>query len=134
MLVNTVDRGGNMLLNVGPDPDGVIPPAHVARLKEVGQWLAENGEGIYGTRPGPFPPIDEYYGSTHKGNKIYVHLVKVPEGATLIHLPALDKVVVSCEVLGGSEVKFSQNETGIDLALNQQELKPVVTTFVLKTK
>jgi hypothetical protein len=37
-------------------------------------------------------------------------------------------------VLGGSEVKFSQNETGIDLALNQQELKPVVTTFVLKTK
>lgn len=134
MLVNTVDRGGNMLLNVGPDPDGVIPPAHVARLKEVGQWLAENGEGIYGTRPGPFPPIDEYYGSTHKGNKIYVHLVKVPEGATQIHLPALDKVVVSCEVLGGSEVKFSQNETGIDLALNQQELKPVVTTFVLKTK
>lgn len=134
MLVNTVDRGGNMLLNVGPDPDGVIPPTHVERLKEVGQWLEKNGEGIYGTRPGPFAPVDDYYGSTHKGNKIYIHLVKLPQGVTEMKLPAIDKVITSCKILGGSNVKFAQDQTGITLFIDHKKLDPVVTTFVIQTK
>ncbi|MBT2560998.1 MULTISPECIES: alpha-L-fucosidase [unclassified Pedobacter] len=134
MLVNTVDRGGNMLLNVGPDPDGVIPPTHVARLKEVGDWLKKNGQGIYGTRPGPFQPVDNYYGSTHKGNKIYVHLVKMPDGSSEIKLPALNKVVSSSKVLDGPKVKFKQDNNGITLTIDPTQLDPIVTTFVLETK
>ena len=70
MLVNTVDRGGNMLLNVGPDAQGVIPETHITRLKEVGDWLHKYGESIYGTRPGPFQPVDDLFGSVQKANNI----------------------------------------------------------------
>lgn len=133
-LVNTVDRGGNMLLNVGPDADGVIPPSHVERLKEVGQWLFKNGDGIYGTRPGPFEPVDDYYGSTHKGKKIFIHVLKMPEEATEIKLPKNEKTIISCIVLGGAKLKFLQDQNGIKIALNAKQLDPIVTTLVLETK
>ena len=133
-LVNTVDRGGNMLLNVGPDPDGIIPTTHVERLAEVGQWLVVNGEGIYDTRPGPFEPVDDLYGSTHKRNKIYIHVLKLPEGATEFKLPASDKTITSCRILGGSRLKFSQNQNGVTINLNQMQLSPILTTIRLDTK
>ena len=133
-LVNTVDRGGNMLLNVGPDADGVIPQTHIERLKEVGQWLIKNGEGIYGTRPGPFEPVDNYYGSTHKGKNIYVHLLKMPAGTTDIRLPVIDIKVASCKILGGSKVKVLQDQNGIIIHLDGAQLDPLVTTLELKTK
>ena len=88
MLVNTVDRGGNMLLNVGPDAQGVIPETHIARLKEVGDWLQKYGESIYGTRPGPFEPKDDMYGSVQKDNLIYIHLLTVND---TLQFPPLDK-------------------------------------------
>ena len=50
LLVDVVSRGGNLLLNVGPTADGRIPVIMEERLREIGAWLAVNGEGIYGTR------------------------------------------------------------------------------------
>jgi alpha-L-fucosidase len=50
-LVDTVSRGGNLLLDIGPDADGTIPVVMEDRLAEIGAWLAVNGEAIYGTRP-----------------------------------------------------------------------------------
>ncbi len=51
LLINCVANGGNLLLNVGPRGDGTLCPMQVQRLKSVGDWLAVNGEAIYGTRP-----------------------------------------------------------------------------------
>jgi len=51
MLIRIVARGGNLLLNVGPGPDGCFPPKARQRLSEIGHWLRINGEAIYGTRP-----------------------------------------------------------------------------------
>ncbi|MCS2891005.1 alpha-L-fucosidase [Parabacteroides faecis] len=51
MLINIVARGGNLLLIVNPDGQGALPDIQVKRLKEIGQWLKINGEGIYYTRP-----------------------------------------------------------------------------------
>ena len=50
-LVDIVSRGGNLLLDIGPDADGTIPVIMEQRLAEIGAWLATNGEAIYGTRP-----------------------------------------------------------------------------------
>lgn len=132
MLVNVVDRGGNILLNVGPDPDGVIPPAHVTRLKEVGAWLAKNGESIYGTRPGPFEPVDSLYGSTHKGNIIYIHLLRSSKLNSEIQLPPISEKIQSCTVLNGKTIKFKQDNTGIRLAIDPDRLDPAVTTISIK--
>lgn len=51
MLVETSAKGGNLLLGIGPDPTGVLPAEADRCLREVGKWLATNGEAIYGTRP-----------------------------------------------------------------------------------
>jgi alpha-L-fucosidase len=50
LLVDIVAKGGNFLLNVGPDSDGQLPATAVDRMKEIGQWMQVNGEAIYGTR------------------------------------------------------------------------------------
>jgi alpha-L-fucosidase len=77
MLVETAAKGGNLLLGIGPDPRGEIPAEAVARLHEVGAWLAVNGEAIYGTRP--VPP----YGAgpvrfTARGDTVYAILLHTP--------------------------------------------------------
>ena len=51
LLIRIVSRGGNLLLNIGPSPDGDWDDTAYARLKEIGAWMAINGEAIYGTHP-----------------------------------------------------------------------------------
>ena len=51
LLVDIVSKNGNLLLDVGPEADGTIPPIQMDRLKSLGAWLHQNGEAIYGTQP-----------------------------------------------------------------------------------
>ncbi|MFA0775066.1 MAG: hypothetical protein THHGLFOP_000570, partial [Candidatus Fervidibacter sp.] len=78
-LVDIVSKGGNFLLNVGPMANGKIPPEQVERLRQIGAWLRQNGEAIYGADPSPFlahtPPVG---GCTVKGNQLFVHLFDYP--------------------------------------------------------
>ena len=73
-LIRTNGGDGNLLFNVGPQPDGVIEARQVERLKEMGAWLAKNGEAVYDTRGGPWKPSSHMV-STRKGDKIYLHLL-----------------------------------------------------------
>ena len=81
ILVDIVSRGGNLLLDIGPDADGTIPVIMEQRLAEIGAWLDVNGEAIYGTRPfavskqwseGAVPAIDynKEYDSAYDVSKL----------------------------------------------------------------
>ena len=74
LLVRTSGKGANLLLNIGPQPDGSLPAVALNRLEEIGKWLSENGETIYGTTGGEVAVGDQVV-STRKGNKCYLHVL-----------------------------------------------------------
>ena len=73
-LINVVSHGGNFLLNIGPRGDGSVVEFESEVLKEIGAWLKENGEAIYGTEASPFREDSAWGKSTRKGNKLYLIL------------------------------------------------------------
>ncbi len=105
ILVETVGGDGNLLLNVGPMPDGRIEPRQVERLHEIGQWLEQNGESIYGTKGGPFEP-EAWGATTSKGNKIYLHILSIPNKE--LELKGMNHNVISCKLLNGGDVDFKK--------------------------
>jgi len=112
-LARCAGGDGNLLLNVGPMPTGEIEPRQVARLKEMGQWLAKNGASIYGTRGGPYKPA-QWGASTHKGNSIYLHIF---DGKNVTLAPFSQRKVVSATLLSGGEVHFQQTDSALSLTL-----------------
>ena len=88
MLVDVVSKGGNLLLNVGPDADGRLPEEAVSRMKEIGAWLKVNGEAIYGTRPlYPYGGGRVYYTQSKDGQHKYaIVLLARPAGNVEVFL------------------------------------------------
>jgi alpha-L-fucosidase len=128
-LISTNGGNGNLLFNVGPMPDGRIEPRQVERLKEMGEWLKRNGEGIYGTRGGPFKP-GPWGASTRKGNRIFVHIFKW-DGDTC-SLPAIPAKVTAAGILGGGAVDCKQTDDGITLTVPQANRDPIATAIGLQ--
>lgn len=77
-LINAAGRDANLLLNVGPKPDGTIQSEFVDRLMAMGKWLDQHGETIYGTRKGPIAP-QPWGVSTKRDGKVYLHVLNRPE-------------------------------------------------------
>jgi len=102
ILCRTVGGDGNLLLDVGPMPDGRIEPRQVEVLKQVGAWMEVNGESIYGTRGGPWKPTEQIT-STRKGDAVYVHVLKA--AGNQIELPALPHNIKAASLLGGGNIK-----------------------------
>lgn len=107
-LVLCAGGDGNLLLNVGPMPDGRIEPRQADRLREVGAWLQRYGQSIYGTRGGPCKPTRSL-ASTRRGNSIFVHVFKW-DGDRVV-LPALAARVQRAVALTGGTVEL---EAGTD--------------------
>jgi alpha-L-fucosidase len=129
MLARGAGGDGNILLNVGPRPDGVIDPEQVARLKEVGAWLARNGASIYGTRGGPWKPTDSI-ASTRQGNTIYVHILSWPGPS--VKLPGIPAKLASANLLNGGQADVRQTDDGIEIAVPPSARDPNDTVVVLR--
>jgi alpha-L-fucosidase len=138
---------GNLLFNVGPRPDGLIEESHAARLREMGAFLKKYGESIYATRGGPFIAPDEkkrppnargfalaegnwWGGSTHKGNVVYLHILRWPSDA--ITLPAIPRRIVRHTVLAGGSAVLKQRESGIEVDVPGDRRHPVDTIVKLQ--
>ena len=76
LLSLCVCRGGNMLLNVGPTPEGTLAPEEIERLTAVGKWMDVNSEAIYGTKKSPFAYDFEWGAVSVKPGKLYLHVLK----------------------------------------------------------
>jgi alpha-L-fucosidase len=129
MLIRCAGGDGNLLLNVGPMPTGEFPADQVARLQQMGEWLAKYGESIYGTRGGPFKPGD-YGVSTRKGNTIYVHVCEWEEGS--IKLPPIPAKVIASRVLGGGKAEVKQTTEGLEVSVPESERLPMDTIVALE--
>ena len=130
-LVGCAGGDGNLLLNVGPMADGRIEPEQVARLKEVGAWLKKNGETIKGTRGGPLVPSDAFV-SMHKGDTIYLHILKWPDGQEEITLLPIKKRIVSSKLLTGGKAEVVQSKDGISISVAPEYRNPLDTIVALK--
>ncbi|MFH0991175.1 MAG: alpha-L-fucosidase [bacterium] len=130
MLVQTAGGGGNLLLNVGPMLDGRIEERQQQRLLEVGTWLKNFGESIYGTRGGPYKPVS-WLASTHKENRIYLHLFLWPKDG--LHVPALaGRKVLRASLLGGKSLNVSSNNTSLTIELPAKPTDENDTVVVLE--
>jgi len=128
MLLGAVGGDGNLLLNVGPPPNGKIEDRQADRLREVGSWLREYGKGIYGSRGGPYKP--GYWGySTFKANHIYLYLNQwdTPE----LILPSMDKKILSYKLLSGGNINLEQNEHEISITIPPSDRKDLFTVVEL---
>ncbi len=116
-LVQAAGRNGNLLLNVGPQPDGKFPAQSVERLKQMGEWLNKYGETIYGTRGGLITPRD-WGVTTQKGNKLYVHILNLLDSS--LYLPLDARMVKSAKRFGTEEkVILDKLKTGLVLNLSE---------------
>jgi alpha-L-fucosidase len=108
IISKTAGGNGNLLLNVGPMPDGRIEARQIERLKEIGDWLKTNGEAIYGTLGGPYQPNNDY-ATTRKGNKIYLHVLNTSLAKlSLKTIPG--RKVEKAYLLNSKAVKIEQKE------------------------
>lgn len=110
-LVKTAGMGANLLLNIGPQPDGRLPQTSLDRLREMGEWMAANGETIYGTEGSPFGP--QSWGTvTVKGNRMFVH-VMTPDNSGRVFVPVTGNVKKATVYADGSKVSFSKHSNGV---------------------
>ncbi|MGD0782425.1 MAG: alpha-L-fucosidase [Candidatus Aminicenantales bacterium] len=129
ILARCAGGDGNLLLDVGPMPDGRIEPRQVEVLKGVGGWLAASGESIYGTRGGPFKP-GRYGASTRKGNTVFLHVFQWTDDP--LRLPAIRAKVVASRVLTGGRAAVRQTEKGIEIAVSEKDRQAADTVVVLE--
>lgn len=153
-LVDVASKGGNYLLNIGPEANGVIPAAEVVRLKAIGKWLAINGESIYDTGPTPFGgdhgtysksektvgggkpkwiPAWDWRATTRPG-KIYLHLMQWPGKS--FQLNGVKNTVEHAYFLADKKhksLKFTQHDETLDIQLSGRALDPIDTVVVLET-
>lgn len=143
-LIKMTCAGGNYLLNVGPQPDGLIPPRQAHVMREIGSWLRSHGQAFYQTDPVQLPapqvrkrvvgkpgkqleamanePVTHElnslagkYGVTRSGNSLFFHCLEWPEVDRFI-IPGIESKVRQIRLIGSpSDIRFRQDALGVEL-------------------
>ena len=120
MLMHATSMGGNFVLNFGPDGNGNMSRGEDQLAKEIGEWIQQNGEAVYGVTHAPLEPVNYGY-FTQKENTLYLTVfnrpvnnlirIKVPKSAT--------EIPVSAGLLAdGTKLKMKFTDIGLDLDKN----------------
>jgi len=128
-LIKAAGYDSNLLLNVGPMPNGRIQKEHIKSLSEIGQWVKLNGETIYGTNRGPINPTDEI-ASTRKDNTIYIHLLDNKSTYFIEgYNPKIKKITY---YHSNKKVSYQKTKSGLIINVNQEELNEIDTIIKLE--
>ena len=114
LLVRAAGKNANLLMNIGPQPNGELPAVAVQRMKEMGEWMAQYGETIYGTRAGDVVP-HPWGVSTRKGNRLFIHILDLQDNR--LYLPLKTKIKKAIRYLDKTPVAFTQGKEGAFLKL-----------------
>lgn len=118
LIVRAASKGSNLLLNVGPQPDGNLPAAAVERLAGIGRWMEQFGESVYGTDASGIP--EQSWGvTTRKGNVIYMHLIEPLEGVGSVTLPVGTKVRSVKAMKDGASLKYKVSDGKLFVELDK---------------
>ena len=107
LLARTSAKGANLLLNIGPQPDGTLPEAALQRLSGMGEWLKCYGPSIYGTEAGGVGDGEKIV-STRKGKTLYLHVLD--SGLTEVSVPLTEKVKSATDFRSRQKLKFRQKD------------------------
>lgn len=109
LVARAASKGSNLLINIGPQPDGRLPAAALERLRDVGQWMKANGESIYGTDSAGMPEQD-WGVATRSADALYLHVFKLVEGGVQVELPRKPKVKSVVSLSDGVALDYSFND------------------------
>jgi alpha-L-fucosidase len=135
LLVDIVSKNGNLLLDVGPEADGTIPPVQMERLRALGAWLHQNGEAIYDTTPWTHAEgstaegIDVRY--TKKGDNVYATMLGKP-ASTSVTLKAVRLKSAAKVYLLGVDKPLTWTQQGGDLRVALPSSLPGNYAYVLR--
>jgi alpha-L-fucosidase len=116
-LIEVISRGGNLLLDVGPQPDGQIQPEFVERLEAVGKWTRSNAAAIYGSTYGPIQGQPSYRTSA-RGASIFVFVME--EAAAEVVVSPLGRPVRQVRlVANGKPLAFHSDRNGLRIPLER---------------
>jgi alpha-L-fucosidase len=138
MLVDIASKGGNLLLNVGPTAEGLIPDSSVVRLQQIGQWMKQNGESVYGTSASPFFKLT--WGrctqkQEGKNTLLYLHVFDWPKDEVL-RVPGLKSKISDVYLLSNPKQKFAWKFEDGDALIHTPSVifDPINTVVVVKAK
>lgn len=131
MLRQVAAGGGNLLLNIGPAPDGSVPAPCPKVLKQVGEWLDKHGDSIYDATDAMQQEWSVLGAFTRKGDTLYYHVNRWP--GSQIAIGGLQCEVKEARLMGGPEVAFTQKLDRLVLTgLPEEAPDPVTTVLELK--
>lgn len=138
MLVDIASKGGNLLLNVGPTAKGLIPDSSVVRLEQIGAWMKQNGESVYGTKASPFfkLPWGRCTQKVVDGNTLlFLHVFNWPKDE-ILRIPGLKTKIHDLLPAGKSKQKFAWKFEDGDALIHAPSVifDPINTVVVVKTK
>ena len=120
LLVKDAGFGANLLLNIGPMPNGEVQPEFNERLSAMGDWLKKNGATIYGTQGG-FQRPSEWGAITEKGNKVYLHVFKTSGDKFFLKVPYKVK---SARLFNGGKSLIMQSLSDNYVMIDLKDIPP----------
>ncbi len=140
MLVDCINLGGNLLLDIGPRADGSIPQEDIDVLKELGRWTSKHSEAIYGTRAGiPAGHVQAYTSLSPDSRTLYVYLPYKPTGQ--LEFKGLKSKVKSARVVGNdtpvtwdlyNDISWSEVPGVYYFNIPEEALDPEITVVALE--